>query len=69
MDRCPTSFGVLTMKYEHELTTAWQRGAGKHSVVPDAPKTSGNDAIPIDDIETMYRLYADEISQAWKTHR
>jgi len=45
--------------YEHDLTTAWH-------VVPDAPKASGNDAMPVDDIETAYRLYAEEISQVWK---
>jgi hypothetical protein len=55
--------------YEHELTTAWERGAGKEDVVPDAPKASGNDATPVDDIETAYRLYAEEISQAWKGPR
>jgi hypothetical protein len=44
-------------------------GAGKENVVPDAPKASGNDAMPVDDIETAYRLYAEEISQAWKTPR
>ena len=55
--------------YEHELTTAWRRGAGKESVVPDAPKASSNDAMPVCDIETAYRLYAEEISQAWKTPR
>jgi hypothetical protein len=38
-------------------------------VVPDAPKASGNDAMPVDDIEAAYRLYAEEISQAWKTPR
>jgi hypothetical protein len=42
-------------------------GAEKEDVVPDAPKASGNDAMPVDDIETLYRLYAEEISQAWKT--
>jgi hypothetical protein len=31
---------------------------GKEDVVPDAPKASGNDAMPVDDIETAYRLYA-----------
>jgi hypothetical protein len=55
--------------YERELTTAWERGAGKKGVVPDAPKASGNDAMPVDDIETAYRLYAEEISQAWKRPR
>jgi hypothetical protein len=55
--------------YEHELTTAYSRGAGKEDVVADAPKASGNDARPVDDIETAYRLYADEISQAYKTPR
>jgi hypothetical protein len=48
---------------------AWRRGAGKESAVPHAPRTSGNDATPVDDIETAYRLYAEEISQAWKTPR
>ena len=55
--------------YEHELTTAWRRGAGKENVVLDAPRASGNDAIPVHDIETAYRLYAEEISQAWKRPR
>jgi hypothetical protein len=55
--------------YEHELTTAWRRGAGNEDVVRDAPKASGSDAMPVDDIETAYRLYAEEISQAWKTPR
>jgi hypothetical protein len=55
--------------YEHELTTAWRRVAEKEDVVPDAPKASGNDAMPASDIETAYRLYAEEISQAWKTPR
>jgi hypothetical protein len=55
--------------YERDLTTAWRRGAGKEDVVPDAPKVSGNDATPVDDIETAYRLYCEEISQAWKTPR
>jgi hypothetical protein len=41
----------------------------RESVVPDAPKASGSDAVPIPDIETAYRLYAEEISQAWKTSR
>jgi hypothetical protein len=54
---------------EHELTTAWRRGAGKEDVVPDAPRASGNDAMPVDDIETAYRLYAEEISQAWTRPR
>ena len=26
--------------------------------MPDAPKVSGNDAMPVDDIETAYRLYS-----------
>jgi hypothetical protein len=55
--------------YEHDLTTAWRRGAGKEDVVADPPKASSNDAMPVDDIETAYRLYAEEISQAWKTSR
>ena len=46
-----------------------RRGAGKENVVPDAPKVSGNDAVPVDNIEMAYRRYADEISQAWKTSR
>jgi len=54
-------------EYIQELTTAWRRG--KEVVVPDAPKASGNDAMPVPDIETAYRLYAEEISQAWKTPR
>jgi hypothetical protein len=55
-------------EYLRDLTTAWRRGAGK-DVVPDAPKASSRDAMPVDDIETAYRLYAEEISQAWKTPR
>jgi hypothetical protein len=55
--------------YEHDLTTAWERGAGKEDVVPDAPRASANDAMPVSDIETAYRLYCEEISQAWKTPR
>jgi hypothetical protein len=54
--------------YEHDLTTAWRRGAGK-DVVPDATRASGNDAVPVPDIETAYRLYSEEISQAWRTPR
>ena len=54
--------------YVHDLTTAW-RATGKEDVVPDAPKASGNDAMPVDDVETAYRLYAEEISQASKTQR
>jgi hypothetical protein len=42
---------------------------GKEDVVPDVSKTFGNDAMPVDDIETAYRLYAEEISQAWRTPR
>jgi hypothetical protein len=45
---------------------AWR---GKEHVAPDAPKASGNDAMSVDDIETAYRLYAEELSQAWKTPR
>jgi hypothetical protein len=55
--------------YEHDLRTAYRRGAGKEDVVPDASKASDNDAVPVPDIETAYRLYAEEISQAWKTPR
>ena len=54
---------------ERELSEAWEHGAGNKRAVPDAPKVSGNDATPVDDIETAYRLYAEEISQAWKTPR
>jgi hypothetical protein len=45
------------------------RGVEKKDVVPDALKASGNDALPVDDSETAYRLYAEEISRAWKTSR
>ena len=45
------------------------RDAGNERVVPDAPKASGNDAMPVRDIETVYQLYLEEISQAWKTPR
>jgi hypothetical protein len=45
------------------------RSVGKEDVVPDAPKASSTDATPVDDIETAYRLYAEEISQAYKTPR
>jgi len=38
-------------------------------VVRDAPKASGNDAEPVPDIETAYRLYAEETSKAWKIPR
>jgi hypothetical protein len=55
--------------YEHRLTTSWRRDAGKEGAVPDAPKASGNDAMPADDIETAYRLYGEEISHAWKKTR
>jgi hypothetical protein len=55
--------------YLHDLTTAWRRGAGKEDVVPNGLKISGNDAMSVDDIETAYRLYAEEISQAWKRPR
>ncbi|MGA8696372.1 MAG: hypothetical protein WB689_21530 [Xanthobacteraceae bacterium] len=55
--------------YDHDLRTAYRRDAGKGDVVPDAPKVSGNDATPVEDIETAYRLYAEEISEAWKTPR
>jgi hypothetical protein len=55
--------------YERDLTTAWRRGAGKEDVVQDALKVLSNDAMPVDDIETADRLYAEEISQASKTPR
>jgi hypothetical protein len=64
-DACETAYA----EYLHDLTTAWRRDAGKKGVVADAPKDSGNDARPVDDIESAYRLYAEEISQAWKTPR
>jgi hypothetical protein len=35
--------------------------------VADAQKDSGDDAMLIDDIKTAYRLYAEEISQTWRT--
>jgi hypothetical protein len=63
------AIAVARQRYQDELTSAWRRGAGKEEVVPDAPKASGNDAMPVDDIETAYRLYAEEISEAWKTSR
>jgi len=43
--------------YQRELTTAWRRG--KEHVVPDAPRG----AMPVLDIESVYRLYLEEISQ------
>ncbi|HEV3160249.1 MAG TPA: hypothetical protein VGZ89_09730 [Xanthobacteraceae bacterium] len=55
--------------YDHDLRTAYRRGAGKEDVVLDAPRASGNDAMPVRDIETAYRLYSEEISEAWKTPR
>jgi hypothetical protein len=55
--------------YLQDLTTAWRRGGGKEVAVPDATKASGSDAVPVGDIEAMYRLYAEEISQAWKSPR
>jgi hypothetical protein len=36
----------------------------KERAVPDALKASSRDAMPADDIETAYRLYLEEISQA-----
>jgi hypothetical protein len=44
--------------YLQDLTTAWRRGGRKEVAVPDATKASGNDAVPVGDIETAYRLYA-----------
>jgi hypothetical protein len=55
--------------YEHGLTTAWRHDAKNEGALSDGPKTSENDAVPVRDIETAYRLYAEEISQAWKTPR
>jgi hypothetical protein len=55
--------------YEHGLTTAWPHDARNEGALSDGPKASGNDAMPVDDIETAYRLYAEEISQAWKRPR
>jgi hypothetical protein len=49
--------------YEHELTTAWRRGAGKEGAGPDATKASGNDAMAVDDIEIVYRLYLEETAK------
>jgi hypothetical protein len=49
--------------YERDLTTAWRRG-GKEAAVPDAPKASGNDEMPVDDMETAYRLFVEQISEA-----
>jgi hypothetical protein len=54
--------------YEHDLTTAWRLGPGKEVATPD-PKLSRNDSTPVSDVETAYRLYAEEIPQAWKTPR
>jgi hypothetical protein len=59
---------IAYAEYLDDLTNAWRHGTGK-DVVPDAPKVSGNDATPVDDIETAYRLYSEEISRAWKTLR
>jgi hypothetical protein len=42
------------------------RVGGRLICVPDRPRASGNDAMPLRDIETEYRLYSEEISQAWK---
>jgi hypothetical protein len=55
--------------YEHRLTAVWRHFARNEGAVPDTPRTSDSDAIPVPDIETAYRLYAEEISQAWKTPR
>jgi hypothetical protein len=55
--------------YEYGLTTAWRHDARNEGALSDGPKASGNDAMPVDDIETLYRLYAEEISQAWRTPR
>jgi hypothetical protein len=61
--------------YLNELTSAWKHPRGLRDDDPitgaGAPniKASGNDAMPVDDIETAYRLYAEEISQAWKSPR
>jgi hypothetical protein len=46
-----------------------RRIGGRLICVPDAPKASGNDAMPVSDIETAYRLYSEEISQAWRIPR
>ena len=51
--------------YERDLTTAWRRG-GKEVAEPDAPRAVDNNAEPVLDIETAYRLYAEEISGARK---
>jgi hypothetical protein len=53
--------------YQRELTTAWRRDAG--NVVSDVPKASDLDVMTVDDVETAYQLYAEEISRAYKTPR
>ena len=55
--------------YEHGLTTAWQHDAKNEGALSDSPKASDKHAVPVRDIEAAYRLYAEEISQAWKTPR
>lgn len=60
---CPNADAAPSNAYEHGLTTAWRRDVGKEDVVPDASKASGSDAIPVDDIETAYRLL-EKISKA-----
>jgi hypothetical protein len=55
--------------YEHALATAWRHNARNAGALSDPPKTSDNDAASVCDIETAYRLYNEEISQAWKKPR
>jgi hypothetical protein len=65
--RTADSIGALQRAreaYEHDLTTAWRRGAGKQDVAPDALNASGNnEMMPVDDIEIVYRLYLEEIAK------
>jgi hypothetical protein len=59
--------GFRVTDYEHGLTAAWRHDPRNEGAVPDALEKSGNDAMPVSDIETAYRLYCEEISQAWQT--
>jgi hypothetical protein len=49
--------------YLHDLTTAWRRGVRKEVAVPGAPSTSSNQ-MPASDVDDVYRLYLEEVSQA-----
>jgi hypothetical protein len=55
---------TLLSDLDRRIETLCQPGC-----TPDAPKAARSDAMPADDIETAYRLYCEEISQAWKTPR